>query len=69
MSEQNAPEQGPAAPSPQDPYPLSEWERRSLDRIVSKLTRWRADDHHDAIVLQRGEVIMLLEGLRRGHLR
>lgn len=63
----DGPTQGPTMPI-RPPSPLSKWEREWLDAIVSRLTRWRADDHEDAITLPRGEVIMLLEGLKRGHI-
>lgn len=65
----DGPSQGPAAADPQRVYPLAEYERLWLDRLVHRLSEWRNDDHYDTITLSRNEVIMLLEGLKRGHVR
>jgi hypothetical protein len=66
----DTPNPTPGHPMPaRGPYPLNEWDRRHLAAIVHRLTTWRAEDHEDAITLGRGEVIMLLEGLKRGHLK
>ena len=58
----SGPTQGPAVPA-REPGPMPDWQKRQLARVVEELSIWRCADHEDTIVLNRSEVICLLDGL------
>ena len=35
-----------------------------FDRIMARLAAWRLEDHEDALVLSRNEIIEIIEGVK-----
>ena len=46
------------------PAPIPEWQERQFRNLLARLAEWRGDDHEDAIVLCRSEIIAILEGVK-----
>jgi hypothetical protein len=44
--------------------PIPGWQLRQFEHLLDKLSEWRNDDHEDAIVLCRSEIIAILEGVK-----
>lgn len=44
--------------------PIPEWQERQFRNLLTRLAEWRSDDHEDAIVLCRSEIIAIIEGVK-----
>ena len=61
---QDGPTTGPMSTTGLPPAPIPEWQERQFRRLLDRLAEWRSDDHEDAIVLCRSEIIAILEGVK-----
>lgn len=64
MQMEGGPTTGPMPNTGLPPAPLPEWQERQFRRLLERLSEWRSDDHEDAIVLCRSEIIAILDGVK-----
>jgi hypothetical protein len=64
MQNPDAPATGPMSNTGLPPAPIPEWQERQFRRLLERLAEWRGDDHEDAIVVCRSEIIAILEGVK-----